>query len=371
MSKRSRPVIALTGSAGKTTTKEMIASILKQRWRFIKSRSNWNTPIATRRNLKRIKGHHRAVVLEFGMLRKGDIKKHCSIITPTISVITNVGTAHIGNVGNSIKGIARAKSELIAYMRPAGILILNADDHNSRLLSTKGFKGTLIKVGIKNKAKYRANNVKPTRRGVSFRVKLNGEEIDFFIPCLGTHNVYNALNAIAVTHQLGFSPQEIKRGLKKYPIPYRRLVRTELPRRITVIDDTFSSNPNATKAALDILAAIGRKHKVAVIGYMKDLGKYAVKGHRDVGKYAAGKKLTYLFAIGKQSRNIARGAIEAGFPRERIRRFQSKPQLHRALTAIVKPDTTILIKGTHLLKLEQTVAFLKRSLSGKRKLSQK
>ncbi|QYR21485.1 UDP-N-acetylmuramoyl-tripeptide--D-alanyl-D-alanine ligase [Paenibacillus sp. sptzw28] len=365
----SRPIIAVTGSAGKTTTKEMIASVLRRQWNIFKSRSNWNTPSATRKNARLIKGSHQAVVLEFGMLRKGQIRKHCSLIKPTIGIITNVGTAHIGNVGNRVEGIARAKSELIRYMDPAGTIVLNADDRGSRLISTKGFKGTVIKIGIRSAADYKAEDVQPSEKGISFRVKLDEKEEDteFFIPCLGIHNVYNALNAIAVTHRAGFSASEIKEGLARYPIPYRRLVRTELPGGITLIDDTFSSNPDATKAALDVLAAVPNKHKVAVIGYMKDLGKRARKSHLEVGKYAAKKEITRLYTIGALAKHIAAGAKDAGFPAGRIRSFSTRPGLHKALSSAVRPDTAILVKGTHLLKLERTVKYLKRHFSGKTK----
>lgn len=366
MARRSRPIIAVTGSAGKTTTKEMLASVLRTRWTIFKSRSNWNQPAHTVRNAKRIKPGHRAAVLEFGMLRAGHIKAHCRAIQPTIGIITNVGTAHIGNVGNRVEGIAKAKSELIRYMKPTGIIVLNADDKGSRLLSAKAFQGKRIRIGIRNKADYRARRVKSTNRGVTFQVRLDGKDTAFFIPCLGVHNVYNALNAIAVAHRLGFPASAIKKGLAQYPIPYRRLVRTQLPNGITLIDDTFSSNPNATKAALDTLASLGHKHKVAVIGYMKDLGSYAVKGHRDVGRYAARKRMSRLYTVGALGRHIAQGAKAAGFPARRIRMFQSRSGLHPALLSAIRPDTAILVKGTHLLKLERTVAFLKRKLAAKR-----
>lgn len=285
----------------------------------------------------------------------------------TLIVESGLFTArHIGKVGNRVQGIALAKSELIWYMKRNGTLVLNADDANSKLLSIKGFQGRLLKVGIRSKADYKARDIRPSNRGITFRVRLDGKVEQFFIPCLGVHNVYNALNAIAVTHSLGFTVVEIRKGLAKYPIPYRRLVRTQLPGRIILIDDTFSSNPDAAKAALDTLASVRRKHKIAVIGYMKDLGKCARQAHVEVGKYAAKKGLTRLYTIGTLARHVAAGAKKAGFPATRIRSFASRPQLHKALAGAIKPDTAILVKGTHLLKLEKTVSFLKRSLSGKR-----
>ncbi|MFC4807835.1 UDP-N-acetylmuramoyl-tripeptide--D-alanyl-D-alanine ligase [Paenibacillus sp. GCM10023250] len=365
MPDRNIPVIAVTGSAGKTTTKEMIASILRRRWAIFKTPSNWNTPAGTRKHIKRIRARHRAVVLEFGMLRKGDLRRHCRLIRPGFGVITNVGTAHIGNVGNRVQGIANAKSELIHYMQPAGTLVLNADDDNSRLLTMGGFRGTLLKVGIRRKADYRARGIRVSDQGIAFRVRLDGKEERFFIPCLGVHNVYNALSAIAIAHRLGMPAGVIRLGLKKYPIPYRRLVRTRLRGNILLIDDTFSSNPDATKAALDTLAAVRRTHKVAVIGYMKDMGTRARQVHLEVGRYAGKLKLTRLYTIGKLARHVAAGAKQAGLPASRIRSFDSRPPLHRALSGTIGPHTAILVKGTHLLKLERTVAYLKKRFARK------
>ncbi|WP_223275584.1 Mur ligase family protein [Paenibacillus elgii] len=176
MPTRNIPVIAVTGSAGKTTTKEMIASILRGRWTIFKSPSNWNLPPNTRKHAKQLRAGHRAAVLEFGMLRKGHIREHCRLLKPSYGVITNVGTAHIGNVGHRVQGIASAKSELIRHMRKTGTLVLNADNANSRLLSVKGFQGRLLKVGIRNKAHYKARGIRFLGRGVAFRVRLNGKE---------------------------------------------------------------------------------------------------------------------------------------------------------------------------------------------------
>jgi UDP-N-acetylmuramoyl-tripeptide--D-alanyl-D-alanine ligase len=209
-----RPVIAVAGSSGKTTTKEMIASILKQKWLIYKSPGNKNNRKEIRGHVKRIEPRHRAIVLEFGMSARGHLTRSCQIIKPNMAIITMVGTSHIGNLGGSLSNLIRAKSELIKHMQQSGTLFLNADDKNSEQLLSKNFLGRIIKVGIHNQADYRATHVAYSKGGMTFRVELGGNARNFFIPIYGKHNVYNALFAIAVAHTLGFSPEKIKAGLE-------------------------------------------------------------------------------------------------------------------------------------------------------------
>ncbi|WP_224726350.1 UDP-N-acetylmuramoyl-tripeptide--D-alanyl-D-alanine ligase [Paenibacillus vietnamensis] len=359
---RRRPIIAVTGSAGKTTTKEMIAAVLRRRWSILKSAHNNNAPSATRRHAKLIRSYHRAAVLEYGMQFYNNIKWHCQHLQPTIGVITNVGRAHVGNFGGRIEGVAKAKSELIRYMKPSGTLLLNADDPNSKLLHTKGFKGKIIRVGMRSHADYRAFDVKYASGGMSFKVMLNGKAHGFYIPVFGRHNILNALFAIAISHRFGFTPQEMQAGLRSYARPNRRLKVHRLRRNIRLIDDSFSSNPDAAKAALDVLASVGAGPKIAVLGSMMELGRYTVKGHREVGRYAAGKKLSRLYTLGGAGRHIAAGAREAGFPAGRIYSYAGKPQLQRALSRTLESGATILIKGSHGLGMSSMVPYLKRNV---------
>lgn len=356
-----KPIIAVTGSSGKTTTKEMIAAVLKKRWRIFKSPQNRNAVSATRRHAKWLRPFHRAVVLEYGMQYYGNIKRHCHYIRPNIGVITHIGRAHIGNFGGRIQGVAKAKSELIRYMKSSGTLWLNADDHYSRLLRTKGFKGRIVRIGIRNKAHYRASQIHNAKRGMAFRVKLDGKEHRFYIPILGRHNVYNALFAIGISHRLGFTPQQIQNGLKTFEKQKRRLYVYDVRRGIRIIDDSYSANPDAVKAALDVLSATGKKKKIAVLGSMLELGVYEVKGHKEIGRYAARKNITHIFAIGKHASQIIAGAKQAGFPAQNLHSFVSRAQLHKALTRVIQPGTTILVKGSNQMGMNKIVAYLKKT----------
>ncbi|WP_036717292.1 UDP-N-acetylmuramoyl-tripeptide--D-alanyl-D-alanine ligase [Paenibacillus harenae] len=360
MDRAARIIIAVTGSAGKTTTKEMIAAVLKMRWNIFKSPHNSNMPSHTRRHVRLLRSSHRAAVVEYGMRFYGNIKRHCLYLRPGIGVITSVGRAHAGNFGGRVQGVAKAKSELIRFMKPTGALLVNADDPHSVLLHTKGFKGRIIRVGIRNKADYRAFDVNYAQSGMRFKVRLNGVVHSFFIPVFGRHNVCNALFAIAISHRLGFTPKQMQAGLRSFARQRSRLMVHRLRRNVKVIDDSFSSNPEAAKVALDVLSHFGSSAKIAVLGSMLELGKHSTKGHREVGRYAAGKNVSRLYTLGREATQIAAGARKAGYPAGRIMTFVNKHQLQKTLLRRIQPGAAILIKGSHRLRMDTMVSYLKR-----------
>ncbi|WP_400164155.1 UDP-N-acetylmuramoyl-tripeptide--D-alanyl-D-alanine ligase [Brevibacillus sp. TJ4] len=358
-----KPVIAVTGSAGKTTTKEMIAAILSRKWKVYKSKYNRNFLGNTRAHVKRIKAEHKAAVLEFGMLRRGHIRRHCQIIRPSYGVITNIGTAHIGNFGGSRRGIAMAKSELIRHMKRRGVVFVNQDCPYSRRLHKQpfagNFAGKFVTVGIENPADYQASNIEFDESGVYFSCLLKGVEVPFYVPMMGLHTVYNALFAIAVAHTLGFGYRTIQRGLRFFRGQKKRLTHYRLRSQdIHILDDTYSSNPHAAKAAIDVLRNMGEGTKIAVLASMLEMGRYEVKGHDEVGRYVQQSQLDYLYTLGKSARHIAKGAIRAGFPADRVIHCSSRQQLHRQLQKRIKPHTFILVKGSRKLKMGKTVQFL-------------
>lgn len=353
-----KPVIAITGSAGKTTTKEMIAAILMQKLRIFKTPGNANAPRHTAQYVNRIKPYHQAVVLEYGMSHAGQIRLHCQIIQPNIGIVTNVGTAHIGHFNGTVKGIANTKSDLIRYMKPNGVVVLNADDKYSKLLDTSRFKGRIIRVSQNSSSDYKAEKIRYVAGGMSFQIKLDGKFHEFIIPVYGRHNIYNALFAIAVAHRLGFTPYEMKKGLMKYRKPYRRLTIYHLKNKVKIIDDTFSANPNAVKAAIDVLTEVGKGTNVAVLGNMLEMGKYAVEGHMSVGRHAAKKKIDYLYTFGNTAKLIGKAAREEGFSQQRIKNFINQADLTRYLRRHLKPNTTFLFKASHGMELNRSVKAL-------------
>lgn len=355
-----KPIIAVTGSAGKTMTKTLIASVLREEWIVFESNDYNNTTEKTKEHANRISFIHRAAVLEYGMAYPGVITEHCKIIKPNIGVITNIGFAHIGNFNGNLKELAAAKSELISGLNPSGMLFINADDENSKLLHIDGFTGELITVGINKKADYIAKEVEYSSQGMTFKTILGGQEHSITIPIFGIHNVYNALFAIGVADKLGFSPEEIKMGLVNVKKPEHRLDVKCLRDGIIVIDDTVHAHPTAMKAALDVLAAIGNGQKIAILGSMPELGDRINEYHEEIGAYAASKNIDFLYTYGNISINIGLGAIDAGFPPNKVKHKTPlyRRVLHRELLSLIKPGASILIKGASRLNMFETVNFL-------------
>ncbi|TQR18708.1 YheC/YheD family protein [Psychrobacillus vulpis] len=351
------PIIAITGSAGKTTSKAFLASILSKKWNVFESKDYWNTTEHTKKHADEINDTHEAVVLEYGMAYPGVIKEHCSIIQPTLSIVTNIGLAHVGNFDSDIKGVAHAKSELIHGMDQEGVLVLNKDDENSKYLETEQFKGKIMTVGIKSSANYRAYDVKYKENGMSFKMKLQRQEIELFIPILGEHHVYNALNAIAIADYLGFTPMEIKAGLI-FKKPPRRLTIYNCRDNITVIDDTVHSHPQGVRAALDVLSNIGKHRTIAIIGQMRELGNLREEEYRKVGEYVHEKNIDILITYGFRTEEIGAQAKVKGFPPKNIYHFIQKEELHELLDKIVKKNDTILVKGASKTNMFDTVKYL-------------
>ncbi|WP_144513095.1 YheC/YheD family protein [Bacillus sp. FJAT-22090] len=355
--KGKKPVIGITGSAGKTTTKAFLGSILSKKWNVFESKDYWNTTEHTKKHAAEINDKHEAVVLEYGMAYPGVITEHCSIIQPTISVVTNIGLAHVGNFDGDIKKVAQAKSEIIHGMDQTGVLIINKDDENSKHLEKQHFKGKIMTVGIKSPATYRAYNIQYEDNGMSFKMRLRGQEIKLFIPILGEHHVYNALNAIAVADHLGFTPMEIKTGLV-FKKPPRRLTIYNCKDNITVIDDTVHSHPQGVKAALDVLTNIGKQRKIAIIGQMRELGELREQEYRKVGEYVHEIGVDLLITYGFRTDEIGTQAKLKGFPAANSHHFNNKEQLYTFLKNHIKSDDTILVKGASKTNMFEIVRFL-------------
>ncbi|MGE5417815.1 MAG: UDP-N-acetylmuramoyl-tripeptide--D-alanyl-D-alanine ligase [Acidobacteriota bacterium] len=353
------PVIAVTGSSGKSTTKEMIAAILQNRCEIFKTPGNRNYWTATEKFAKWIRPSHQAVVLEYGIAGFGHLKRSCQIIRPNIGVITMVGTAHLGNFRGDVKRLALAKSELIQNMSQSGKLYINADDDNSKLLQTSGFKGKIIRIGIDQTADYQAFDVKYADQGMTFKVKLDGRTCSFFIPIYGRHNVYNALFAIAVTHALGYEPSDMQKGLANYTRLVGRLTFIELARNVTLIDDSYSANPNSVKAALDVLATVSKGSNIAVLSDMTCLGRYTSIGHNEVGRYIAEKRIDHLYTIGERAEKIGESAVKSGFDPQKVIHNFTKDELIHKLVETVKSNATVLVKGSHSTGMKEIVDALK------------
>lgn len=356
------PIIAITGSAGKTTTKAFLSSILSKKWNVFESKDYWNTTEHTKKHAAEINSSHQAVVLEYGMAYPGVITEHCRIIQPNMSIVTNVGLAHVGNFNGDPRGVAKAKSELIHGMDQYGVLCLNRDNDNSRFLETQNFKGKTITIGIQRQADYRAYDVQYTDQGMSFKLKLRNEEVELFIPIFGEHHVYNALSAIAIADQLGFSPMEIKTGLI-FKKPPRRLTIYNCKDNITMIDDTVHSHPEGVRAAIDVLVNLAKHRKIAIIGQMRELGDIREKEYRKLGEYIKQQGIDVLITYGFRTVEIGAQALKRGMAADKIFHFTDREKLHALLSKLIEKDDTILIKGASKTNMFETVKFIDQNYS--------
>lgn len=352
-----RPVIAVTGSAGKTTTKSMIASVLRERLNIFEAKDNCSTSENTRKHVNEITPFHQTVVLEYAMGHEGVITRHCQFIKPHVSIITNIGPSHISNFNNDIEGIARAKSELIKGMDQEGILIINGDDPNSKFLETEQFKGTILKVGKNKDCDFQATNIQEDTNGISFDIAVKGEKLTVFLPALGDHNLYNALFAVTAGVQVGLSSAEIVEGLKKYRNPKGRLDVYHFYRGVTVIDDTCHATYEAMKSAIEVLSqqAKDNRRKIAVLGTMPELGTKHEEYHREIGKLVYEKGIDMLITFGTNTRYYRMAATEAGFPLENIHSFYDSEKFERFLESIVSYHTVFLFKGARKTNISKSV----------------
>ena len=349
------PFAAVTGSVGKTTAKDMIAAVLGVRYRVLKTEGNFNNKVGLPLTLLRLDHSCERGVVELGMDRLGEIDYLADIVRPDIGVITNIGDAHIERLG-SRENIFKAKCELIPHIREGGLLILNGDD--PMLASLRGHTPVeAVFCGTGEGLEYRAQVLGGD--GVSFiRCRLTTPSMDreVDIPALGEHMVYPALIAAAVGERWGLTPDEIAAGLTRF-VPTR--MRMNILRRgegITILDDTYNANPQSMRAAIQVLAGSHSAWKVAVLGDMFELGPYSPALHTEVGDCLGRQHIHCLVAVGDEAKHIAEGAENAGV--EQIYYCRTKGEAEKILPEVVKPDSTILVKASRGMKLEDLTAKL-------------
>lgn len=350
--------VAITGSAGKSTTTEMVAAILKRRFRLVKTEGNLNTVSFLPAYLCRLSAQHHILLLEMGMNSLGNIARQCRVVRPQFAAVTNVGEAHLGSVGGS-QNIIKAKQEMIDGMREGGTLWLNADNPKSRQLKTEHANVKRHWFGIHRPAFLRASNVRYTATGMSFHATLGEQTHSFTIPAYGVHNVYNALAAIGICHSLGMRMSDIKQGLMQFKQPRMRMERLRGKNGTLLINDAWNANPSAMIAGLRVLAALSReRNSIAVLGDMKELGNYTRQAHRQVGDFISRSPVDQLVTVGSDAQLIAQQAVKKGFPKNRVYPFRSREAALRHLSR-AQPGSVIYFKASRSLHFERMVRALK------------
>lgn len=362
-------VVGITGSVGKTSTKEMIASVLEQRYCVLKTEGNLNNEIGLPLTIFRIRDEHEVAVLEMGISEFGEMDRLADMAQPDVCVITNIGLCHLENLITR-DGILKAKTESFTHLTPDGIAVLNGDDDKlseKKVVNDKPavFYGIGKEAGtyadetgeklLASKEVY-ATDVKAVGLTGTYAVIHIGEEsFPVEIPIAGEHNVYNALAAVCVGRQLGLTIEEMKRGIESVRTIGGRSNLVEKD-GITVIDDCYNANPVSMKASIDVLAeAPGRK--IAVLGDMGELGTEERELHAMVGRHFEGKGIDALFCTGTLSRELAK-AVRACSPATEVFAMQDKETLIRALLAYRKQGDAILIKASHFMGFAEIVKAL-------------
>ncbi|HEX7712827.1 MAG TPA: UDP-N-acetylmuramoyl-tripeptide--D-alanyl-D-alanine ligase [Bacillota bacterium] len=355
------PVIAVTGSNGKTTTKDLVAAILAQEWPIIKTEANFNNEIGLPLTLLKIDQTTRAAVVEMGMRGLGQIRHLCGIARPEMGIVTNVGLSHLELLGSQ-ENIARAKAELIEALPGTGLAVLNGDDPYVRAMTRKRQSdGGLrtVRYGIDGpELDYRADKYRVIENGSSFRLVYPKGSFEVTLPIPGRHNVLNALAAIALAKELGFSDTAIRKGLANPGLTEKRLNRIEC-RGFTIIDDTYNASPASVRAAIDVLCSLpNRNRRFAVLSDMLELGTTAASSHREIGTYAAERGIDHLFAWGDLALEYTSGMNDVNPGKAAF--FTSKSALVAELKSCLKPGDAVLVKGSRSMKMEEVV----KALSG-------
>ncbi|QFT87345.1 UDP-N-acetylmuramoyl-tripeptide--D-alanyl-D-alanine ligase [Bacillus sp. THAF10] len=345
-------VVGITGSNGKTTTKDMVTSVLETTFRVHKTAGNYNNHIGLPLTLLSMTEDVEVAVLEMGMSGRGEIELLSQIAKPDAAIITNIGESHMQDLG-SREGIAEAKLEIATGLKQDGKLIINGDE--PLLTERVGSFPHVIQFGLGEHNNYQARDISLKGKGTHFII----EETEYFIPVLGAHNVTNALSAIIVGELFGVTEENRVKGLKNLTITGMRNEVVETSGGWTIINDAYNASPTSMRAALDLLSSLnGYNKKIAVLGDMLELGDMERSFHYEVGKYVEDKNIDYVFTFGELGTEIAKGAQEVMDP-TKVKVFMNKQQLTSELLPLLQPEDVIIVKGSRGMKLEEVIEGLK------------
>ena len=346
------PVVGVTGSVGKTSTKDIIANVVSQKYKTLKTQGNNNNEIGLPFTIFNLKDHE-AAVIEMGMNHFNEISKLTKIAKPTISVITNIGTSHIGNLG-SRENILKAKLEILEGMDKKVLVINNDNDllHKYNLENKDVEKHTY---GIENESDVMAEDIILNENESEFVCNLKGEKFKVKVPVGGIHFVYNALCAATVGNILGLSIEQIKKGIETFELTKKRMDITELKNGVTIINDSYNASFESMQASLKYLSGLKNDRKIAVLGDMFELGEYSKELHEKVGKEVAKNNIDILLCSGNNSKYIVEAAKESGMDKNNIYYFKDKNEIQEFIRNICKEGDAILFKASNGMKFFEIV----------------
>jgi len=347
------PVVAVTGSSGKTTTKEMIATVAGLSGNVLKSRGNYNNLVGLPLSLLEMNSGHEMAVIEMGTSRRGEIERLTAIAEPDIGVITNIGPAHLEGFG-SVDVVMEEKGDLFSNMRGSSVAIINRDNEFSRILAER-WMGRNISFGIDENAFVRAERIfMRGERGMSFTLNMGGVGKGIDMTVVGRHNIYNALACAAACRAMDIEYNLICDGLSAFRQIQGRMDLYRLKGGGIVIDDTYNANPASATEALKTLNDLkGKNESIVIFGDMLELGVEAERLHEEVGSAMADTGVGSIFLRGDFSGSVARGAIENGFREDHIYFAETPDKIMGILRSLMREENWILVKGSRGMKMEE------------------
>jgi UDP-N-acetylmuramoyl-tripeptide--D-alanyl-D-alanine ligase len=351
-------VVGITGSIGKTTTKEFTSALLEKRFKVLKSEGNFNNHLGLPLSVLRLREDHEIAVLEMGLSHAGEIKRLTQIAPPDVAVITNVKPVHLEFLKN-MPNIAHAKKEILEGMKPNGTAILNGDDPWVNKISS-AWKGEKVFFGFSKNCDISAQNIqKKGLHGMSFELNYGGQRKKVVLPSFYDSTLSNFLAAVAVAFTFSVPIEDINERSAQLKPAAKRGTAFLLEKAKTLIDDSYNSNPVALEATLKSVAELCAKRKIAVLGDMLELGEDSILYHVSAGKQVVESGFDLLVTVGPLSKHMAEGARETGMPKERIHSFENSQEAAKSLGRLLERGDLILVKGSRGIKMEYIIEQLK------------
>ena len=355
------PVVAVTGSVGKTSTKDIIASVLSQKYKVLKTQENFNNDLGMPFTILKLQDEEVAVI-EMGMNHLGEISRLSKIAKPSIAVITNVGTSHIGNLG-SRENILKAKLEILDGMADPCLIINNDNDMLHNWYYKNKDKIQIKTFGINNTSDVYATNIKLNEYNSNFTCNMKEKSFEVNVPVPGEHFILNSLCAAIVGKKLKMTLEEIKKGIKNFELTKKRMEIITLKNGIKIINDSYNASFESMQASIEYLSNMEHGQKIAVLGDMLELGKFAEELHRNVGNVVVKNKIDYLICSGENSKYIVEEAQKRGMSRKKIIYKETTDEVYQELKKMLKANDNVLIKASNGMKFFEIADKLKSNLN--------
>ena len=344
------PFLAVTGSSGKTTTKDMLYFAVSESRKTLRNLGNLNSEIGLPMTVFNLDESHECAVLEMGMYVQGEIDYLAEIVKPHFAIITNVGVAHIQSAG-SRENILKAKMEIANYMTQSDVLLINGDNDMLQTVDTRAIKPSVYKYGLEEHNDIRIISYETTESGMKIRADILGKITEYEIPTLGIHNIYNSLSVMGLCSLMGLDMKKSAEGIRKYqPSKYRMEIKSVSGK--TLIEDFYNANPDSLRASIETFRQMQGERKVAVLADMLELGAISEKEHMNAGIQAS-EIFDVIICIGSDAKYIGKGAIENGFDKGRVYFFANNEEAVSEINSILRPGDAVLMKGSRGMKLEE------------------